>query len=34
MIPWWWLIVALTVGEILGVITPHFCSINKQKDDN
>ena len=34
MIAWWWLIVALSIGEILGVAIPHFCSMNKLKNDD
>ena len=30
MIPWWWTIVALLVGEIVGIIVVAICSANER----
>lgn len=30
MIPWWWMIIALMVGAIVGVLLVAVCSANKE----
>lgn len=31
MIPWWWTIISLIIGEIAGVVIVAFCSANEPK---
>ena len=31
MLPWYWVLIALIVGELIGVVVPHFCGMNEQK---
>lgn len=28
MIPWWVAVVALIVGEVVGIVIPRFCAMN------
>ena len=30
MIPWWWAVIALLVGEIIGVVVLRFCTVNER----
>ena len=30
MIPWWWVIIALIAGEIIGIIVTAICSANER----
>ena len=31
MIPWWWTIISLVVGEIFGIAVVAFCTANEPK---
>lgn len=31
MIPWWWTIISLIIGEIAGIVIVTFCSANEPK---
>jgi purine-cytosine permease-like protein len=32
MIPWWWAVIALIIGELLGVWVVAMCSANSDDD--
>ena len=32
MVAWWWVLVALIIGEVIGIVVPTFCAMNDRHE--